>query len=61
ELFISNIDKKLSNDYIIDYVWEQEIKSSYPLRQLVSDLKKSLNTEKKIISTIHGFGYKFQI
>lgn len=42
ELLIKNLDKTVSNESIYHYVWENEDKDSYPLRQLVNGLRKKL-------------------
>lgn len=60
KLFINNINKRLEYNYITDYVWEGEERENFPLRQLVSDLKKSLKLNNNIIKTIHGIGYVFK-
>lgn len=44
-LMIKNINHVVSNEKIQDYVWEGEIRESYPLRQLLSNLRKKLPFE----------------
>ncbi len=41
-LLLKNIDTYVSNETIYDYVWEGEIKTNYPLRQLVAELRRKL-------------------
>ncbi len=41
-LLIKNIGKVVKSNSIYDYVWENEIKDVYPLRQLVAELRKKL-------------------
>ncbi|MEA2018381.1 MAG: response regulator transcription factor [Campylobacterota bacterium] len=41
-LLIKNIGKVVKSSSIYDYVWENEIKDVYPLRQLVAELRKKL-------------------
>ena len=41
-LMIKKINHYVSFETIYDYVWEGEIKEKYPLRQLVSELRKKL-------------------
>ena len=42
ELLIENINNVVLNDTIYTYVWEDESKDSYPLRQLVNSIRKKL-------------------
>ena len=60
-LFLNNINKVLSLKKIEDYVWENEIKDSYPLRQLVNDLRKHFDGDENFIFSYRGMGYKFEI
>lgn len=55
EILISNVNKTVSSEVIIDYVWEHEIKESYSLRQLVNGIRRKL--PKNIIKTDIGVGY----
>lgn len=41
-LMIKNVDTVVTNEMIHHYVWEGEIKESYPLRQLLVELRKKL-------------------
>lgn len=58
EIMMDNIGKTVSKEMIIDYVWENEIKLDYPLRQLVSEVRKKLPIN--IIKTEIGIGYKIE-
>jgi DNA-binding response OmpR family regulator len=60
-LLLQNINSNVSLETIYNYVWEGEIKSRYPLRQLVSDVRKLLKTKKNHIIPITGNGYKFEL
>jgi DNA-binding response OmpR family regulator len=61
ELFLKNINKTLTTEKIENYVWENEIKDSYPLRQLINDLRKHFDNGENFIFTNRGIGYKFEI
>ncbi len=54
-ILIKNLGKIVKNSDIHDYVWENEIKEHYPLRQLVAELRKKLPIE--IIFTKPKEGY----
>ena len=54
-LMIKNINSVVSNEMVYDYVWEGEIKETYPLRQLLVELRKKLPSD--IIQTKIREGY----
>jgi len=56
-LFLKNINKTLSSEEIVSYVWEKEQKN-YPLRQLINELRKKF--DKEYIKTVVGIGYRFE-
>lgn len=60
-ILLKNINKLVSNEIIENYVWENEIKELYPLRQLVNDLRKHFDNGEKFIFAERGMGYKFEI
>lgn len=60
-LFLKNINKILTTEKIENYVWENEIKDSYNVRQLVSDLRSNFDNGEKFIFADRGLGYKFEI
>jgi len=60
-LFLKNINKILTTEKIENYVWENEIKDSYPLRQLINDLRKHFDNGENFIFANRGIGYKFEI
>ena len=60
-ILLKNINKLVSNEIIENYVWENEIKELYPLRQLVNDLRKHFDNGAKFIFAERGMGYKFEI
>jgi DNA-binding response OmpR family regulator len=60
-LFLNNINKTLTTEKIENYVWENEIKDSYPLRQLINDLRKHFDSGENFIFANRGIGYKFEI
>jgi len=55
------INKSVPIQTIEEYVWENEIKESYPLRQLVAELRKKFNTGQNFIFADKGIGYRFEI
>ena len=61
KILLQNIDKTVKNDEIINFVWENDIKENYPLRQLVTELRKELDSNINFITTKVGVGYKFSI
>ncbi len=60
-LFLQNINRTITNQKIENYVWENEIKDSYPIRQLVSELRKKFDNGEQYIFAEKGLGYKFEI
>jgi DNA-binding response OmpR family regulator len=60
-LLLQNINQNVSLETIYNYVWEGEVKNSYPLRQLVSDIRKLLKPSKNHLIPITGNGYKFEL
>ena len=54
-IMIKNINTIVPNEVIYDYVWEGEIKETYPLRQLLGELRKKLPFD--IIQTKIREGY----
>ena len=61
ELLLDNINFTVLTETIQNYVWENEIKDYYPVRQLVNELRKKFNTGENFIFTEKGIGYKFEI
>jgi len=55
EILIKNINKTVHKDIMIDYIWEQEIKDCYCLRQLINGMRKKL--PQNMIKTDIGIGY----
>ena len=60
QVLLKNINHTVKTEDIISYVWENEIKEKYPLRQLITDLRKEFNMDKNYIIAISGIGYKFE-
>ena len=54
-ILMKHINMVVSNEMIHDYVWEGEIKETYPLRQLLVELRKKLPSD--IIQTKIREGY----
>jgi DNA-binding response OmpR family regulator len=59
-ILLRNFNKTVPTEEIERYVWENEIKESYPLRQLINNIKHYFN-EEKFIYAEKGLGYKFEI
>ena len=57
-ILVENIGQIVSSQEIIDYVWENEIKETYPIRQLVNGIRNKLPLN--IIKTYIGIGYKIE-
>ena len=60
-ILLKNVNKLVTNEVIENYVWENEIKELYPLRQLINDLRKHFDNGEKFIFAERGMGYKFEI
>ena len=56
-ILLKNIGKTVSKDDLVSFVWENEERKEYPLRQLVSELKSKL--PKDYITSVVGIGYRF--
>jgi len=56
-ILLQNIGTTVPKKDIIKFVWENEDKKEYPLRQLVSELKSKL--PKDYITSVVGIGYRF--
>lgn len=54
-IMIKHVNTIVSNEMVYDYVWEGEIKETYPLRQLLGELRKKLPFD--IIQTKIREGY----
>jgi len=59
-ILLQSINHTVETETICAYVWENEIKESYPLRQLVNDLRKKLSNKEKFIFSDAGRGYRFE-
>jgi len=57
-ILMKHINTVVSNEMIHDYVWEGEIKETYPLRQLLVELRKKLPSD--IIQTKIREGYMIE-
>jgi DNA-binding response OmpR family regulator len=57
-ILVLNIGKTVTTDMVEEFVWEGEIKETYPIRQLLKDLRKALPVD--IIKTEVGIGYKIE-
>ncbi|MBF0265643.1 MAG: response regulator transcription factor [Gammaproteobacteria bacterium] len=60
-LFLQNINKTITTEKIENYVWENELKDSYPIRQLVNELRKHFDNGQNFIFAHRGIGYKFEV
>jgi len=60
QILLKNINHTVKTEDIISYVWENEIKENYALRQLITDLRKEFQLEKNHIISEVGIGYRFE-
>jgi len=60
-ILIKNLNHVVKNEEIVNYVWENDIKENYPLRQLIAELRKKFTLEKNYIISQVGVGYKFEV
>jgi len=58
-ILLKNLNKTVSNQNIINYVWEGKKQENYPLRQLVNEIRKKF--DKNYIKTVVGIGYRFEM
>jgi two-component system, OmpR family, response regulator len=59
-ILLQNINKTVPTQTLENYIWENEIKETYPLRQLVNDLRKYFDNDEKFIFSEIGVGYRFE-
>jgi len=59
-ILLKNLNHTVQTDIINSYVWENEIRENYPLRQLVNELRKKLDLTKNYIVSDIGIGYRFE-
>ena len=59
EILLQNKNKIIPPEIVCDYIWEGEIKESYPIRQLLADLRKKLPLD--IIKTKIRQGYIIEV
>ena len=56
-VLLKKMGKTVTKEEIVNFVWEDETRKEYPLRQLVSELKSKL--PKDYITSVVGIGYRF--
>lgn len=59
DILIQNINKLVPNEIVFDYVWDGENRETYPIRQLLADVRKKLPLD--IIKTIVKQGYIIEV
>lgn len=59
-ILLQNMNKVVSTEAIENYVWENEVREVYPLRQLLSEIRKKVD-DKEFIKSAKGLGYKIEI
>jgi len=59
-ILLKHSPNTVSSDKLIAYIWENDYKDNYPLRQLVSGLKNKIPNLKNYIKAVTGIGYKFE-
>lgn len=57
-ILLEHMNHTVNYEYLENYIWENEIKTNYPLRQLVATLKKQFGKYGNIIETDRGKGYR---
>lgn len=60
-ILLKNLNKTVPTQTLEDYVWENDIKESYHLRQLVNALRKYFGKEERFIFSEAGVGYRLEI
>jgi len=60
-ILLKNKNNIVPKEDIISYVWENAKKDSYPLRQLVSSIKKKVPELKDYIQSFTSKGYKIEV
>ena len=60
-ILLKNAPNVVSSKDLITYIWENDYKETYPLRQLVSGLKNRIPELKNHIHAVTGVGYRFEI
>lgn len=60
-ILLQNVNTPVKNQAIIDYVWKNEIKENYFLRQAINKLRKILPENSGLIKTHAGIGYSFEV
>ena len=60
-ILLKNLNKTVPTQTLEDYVWENDIKESYHLRQLVNALRKYFGKEERFIFSEAGVGYRIEI
>ena len=60
-ILLQNLNKTVPTQTLEDYVWENDIKESYHLRQLVNALRKYFGKEERFIFSEAGVGYRLEI
>ncbi len=61
DILLQNVNNPVKSQAIIDYVWKNEIKENYFLRQAINKLRKILPQDRDFIKTHAGIGYSFEI
>ena len=56
-VLLKKMGKTVTKEEIVNFVWEDEKRKEYPLRQLVSELKNKLPGD--YITSVIGIGYRF--
>ena len=59
-ILIKNANKTVSTQALENYIWENEIKEVYPIRQLVNGLRKYFEKDGKFIFSEIGVGYRIE-
>ena len=60
-ILLKNKNNTINSNNLISYIWENEEKENYPLRQLVSVLKNKVPFFKDKIKVIPKIGYRLEL
>lgn len=57
-ILLQNMNHTVTYEVLENYIWENEVREKYPLRQLVAELKKHFKDKAYLIEANRGLGYR---
>jgi DNA-binding response OmpR family regulator len=61
KLFASHPEKLFSRDLLLDYLWDHEFSAGTRVVDMhIRNLSRKLRSEKYLIQTVWGFGYRMR-